>query len=446
MPSAQPPRQAAQLMQLLAARGAMPSAAIQQALGLSQPTASRLLASMGDDLVVLGCGRSTRYALPQPVGTQASQQTLWTADEAGDTHALGTLSFLAQSQIHVQADGVDVLFVPSAQQALPWFLSPLRPQGFLGRLLAQRLSGQGVPPNPEQWDVHAVLWAALHTPDAPGALWLGDLTGIPGPEVPVFAESAPGAALDAVAADVSRTLPVGSSAGGEQPKFTAVSDKGDAWLVKFSPPRGTPFGERWNDLLVAEALCSLVLSDCGHQVAEARIVQTPARTYLLSRRFDRQGLQGRKHVVSLGAAHAGFVKTRYQDWGATADALVRQHRLTAADARMLHERLHFGRLVGNTDMHSGNASVWAAGHTLHDMVKGQFVLAPVYDMLPMRWKPDPMWGLPDYQPFELDAGGVAASVLAVAHRFWHSLSGEGRISALLRDTAAVMAARMRPHD
>ena len=446
---AQPSRQAAQLTQLLAARGAMPSAAIQAALGLSQPTVSRLLASMSDALAVLGRGRSTRYALPQPVGAHASQQPIWMADAGGAPHVLGTLNFLAQSQIHVASDGVDELFVPTAQHALPWFLSPVRAQGFLGRLLAQRLAEQGVAPNPDQWDAQTVLLAALYTPDAPGAVWVGDvadLTGTAGLHVPVFIESDPGTALDAVAADVARTLPVGSSAGGEQPKFTAVSDRGDAWLVKFSPPRGTPFGERWNDLLVAEALCGLALMGCGHEAAESRIVQTPVRTFLLSRRFDRLGLRGRRHVVSLGSAHAGFVKGSYQNWGETADALVRQHRLTLTDARLLHERLHFGRLVGNTDMHSGNASLWVAGHTLQAMVRGQFALAPVYDMLPMRWKPDPMWGLPDCQPFEVDMGGARANALHAARGFWQSLSVDGRVSATLQATATAMTARMHPHD
>lgn len=270
----------------------MYSADIQRALGLSQATVSRLLVSLSDDLVVLGQGRATRYALAHPIGARASQQWVWLTDEAGVSHRLATLSFLARSQVFLAADRACVLFEPTAQLPLPWLLSSMRAQGFLGRLLAQRLAGQGLSPHPEQWDTHAVLLAALHTQDVPGALWLGETIEANGHQASRFHGADPGAELDAVATDVAKTLPIGSSAGGEQPKFTAVNEWGESWLVKFSPPRGTPFGERWNDLLVAEALCSEVLSDFGHQVAETRIVQTAARTYLLSRRFDRVGSQG----------------------------------------------------------------------------------------------------------------------------------------------------------
>ena len=48
-------------------------------------------------------------------------------------------------------------------------------------------------------------------------------------------------------------LPAGSSAGGEQSKFTCHVDD-DPVIVKFSPLRATPFGERWYDLLQLEHL------------------------------------------------------------------------------------------------------------------------------------------------------------------------------------------------
>lgn len=169
-------------------------------------------------------------------------------------------------------------------------------------------------------------------------------------------------------------------------------DDGAAYLVKFSPPQGTPFGERWHDLLCAEALSSAVLNRHGFAAAPGTIVQTATRTYLLSQRFDRCTTQGRRHVVSVGEAHAAFVKGPYGNWAQTCDALARQKRLDAHDAELAHSMLQFGRLIGNTDMHSGNASLFVKGVTLAEMVQGHFTWAPVYDMLPMRWKPDPMMG------------------------------------------------------
>jgi hypothetical protein len=43
-------------------------------------------------------------------------------------------------------------------------------------------------------------------------------------------------------------------------------------LVKFTPPRGTPFGERWHDLLWAEWLAGQVLAAHGVEVARAHVV------------------------------------------------------------------------------------------------------------------------------------------------------------------------------
>ena len=152
-------------------------------------------------------------------------------------------------------------------------------------------------------------------------------------------------------------MPLGSSAGGEQPKFPVINEQGEHLLVKFSPPRGTPFGERWSDLLCAEVLAGEVLQRHGHEAARSEIIQTSTRTYLLSRRFDRIGANGRRHVVSVGAAHMGFIKSAYTDWASTCEALVRQDRLSAQDALRAHDLLQFGRLIGNTDMHWGNAAL-----------------------------------------------------------------------------------------
>lgn len=162
------------LIHYLQSQGARTSQDIQAALKISQPTASRLLAAMSDEVIALGSGRSTRYAVAHPIGNAAAQQPIWRIGEDGQAQRVGLLSFLARSQIHIEAEGVNTLFEPSVQAELLWYLSPLRAQGFLGRLLAQGLASYGLPPAPEKWDTHAVLLAALHTHDAPGSLLLGD--------------------------------------------------------------------------------------------------------------------------------------------------------------------------------------------------------------------------------------------------------------------------------
>jgi DNA-binding Lrp family transcriptional regulator len=430
------------LIQFLQSQGAASSAEIQATLNISQPTASRLLKQLENEVVICGQGKRTRYALAVPIGQAAAQQPIWRTDETGAAECIGTLSWLAHSQIHVQADGFDAFFQAHSQALLPWYLSPLRAQGFLGRVLAQQLNALGIPANPEAWDTPFALMAALQTHDAPGALLLGTDSAATPPLPSRLPADNPAPVLDALAANVAQTLPVGSSAAGEQPKFLALNSQQEPVLVKFSPPVGTPYGERWHDLLCAEVLCAQVLQAHGFAVAQSHIVQSDSRTYLISQRVDRVGPRGRRHMVSIGAAHLGFVKEAYVNWAATADALARRDKLGAPDTKQLHALLQFGRLIGNTDMHSGNASLFVAGTSLKEIAQGTFRLAPVYDMLPMRWKPDLMLGMPDYAPFDVDLSRVDPSTRAIAQDFWQRLSAESLVSAALQAVAKAMAKRL----
>jgi hypothetical protein len=55
---------------------------------------------------------------------------------------------------------------------------------------------------------------------------------------------------------------IGSSAGGEQPKFTALRE-GHPVLVKFSPAGEGAVARRWRDLLVCESLTLHTLAGAG---------------------------------------------------------------------------------------------------------------------------------------------------------------------------------------
>ncbi|MBL8334098.1 MAG: hypothetical protein JNM08_13385, partial [Rubrivivax sp.] len=77
------------------------------------------------------------------------------------------------------------------------------------------------------------------------------------------------------------------------------------------------------------------------------------------------------------------------------------------------------------------------------LARGQGRLAPVYDMLPMRWRPDPVQGgVADYAPFEPDAAAAAGPARPVAARFWQALQAEAGVSEALRRVAAHMADRL----
>ena len=421
----------------LSARGVATSAELQAALKKSQPTVSRLLADLSSHVLTLGRGRKTRYAVARPILGQPAQQPLWWVDEAGAPRRFGTLSLLGDGSV-VHVDAID--FEDMLRDRFPWYLAPLKPQGFLGRLLAQRLAPSGLGANPESWSLEMSLFAALHLHDAPGAIVLGEPAAPAGHHrVPMDSKHA-GAALDELALDIARTLPAGSSAGGEQPKFLALMESGEHVLVKFTPPRGTPFGERWHDLLHAEAVAADVLAQHGVAVASGRIVETAQRSYLLSTRFDRIGAAGRRHAVAVGAAHQAFVAGPYGNWAATCEALARQGRLDTAAGDQARALLEFGRLIGNSDMHSGNLSLFV---DLEGLAKGRFVLAPVYDMLPMRWRPDPVTGgAAGYTAFAPDPASASGPARVPAEQFWSRLSAHPRIGRELRQVASEMARRL----
>lgn len=422
-------------LELLAALGALgiaTSPQLQAATRRSQPTLSRLLRELSAEVLTLGRGKQTRYALPKPIlGAQATQPLTW-VHEDGRAEAWGQLAFLAGDVVHVQAPGIDAI----SRGALPWFLAPLRAQGFLGRLVARHLAARGLDGNPDRWTVEQVLAAAMTLHDAPGAVVLGE-------PVPSTASASPlqPEGLDRHADAVADTLPAGSSAGGEPAKFLARDGAGRHLIVKFSPPLGTPYGDRWRDLLRAESLALSVLADWGVPVARCEVVETGRRAYLLSERFDRVGAAGRHHVVPLDAVHDAYVAGGRLHWGATCRELERQRRLPPGSGAQAESLLYFGRLIGNTDMHFGNLGLAVAPG---DAARGRFTLAPVYDMLPMRWKPDAAIGLPDYAGFAPDDLAAASPAAAPAREFWSRVAAAQGLAPALRRVATEMADRLGP--
>ena len=428
----------APLLAALRRQGVMTSPELQAALGVSQPTVSRLLARVGAEVVALGLGKRRRYALPQGLLGAPARQPLHWVHEDGRIERLGTLTALLGDRVHVEVDGSDSI----TQGQLPWWLAPLRAEGFLGRALAQRLQLHGLAADPSDWTLPQQLFAALQQPDAPGAVVLGEAQAAP---LPVAAD----AELDGLADSAAARLPAGSSAGGEQPKFLAWHAQGRdrahpgglPVLVKFSPPRGTPFGERWHDLLHLEHLALQLLSQHGVPVALPRVVHGARRTHLVSPRFDRTGAQGRLHVVPLWAVHDAFVPAARQHWAASCEQLEAQRRLPPGSAAQVQALRQFGHLIGNTDMHFGNLSLCVART---ELTRGRFTLAPLYDMLPMRWRPDASSGDLSLWPFTPEPVDLQGPARPLAALFWRRATQLADLSAPMRALAAEMAARTGP--
>ena len=78
-----------QVEDLLRRDGPLTAAALGQALGISQPSVSRLLASMGGRVVRIGRARASRYALGRDIARAGNRWPLYRIDSEGRSTALG---------------------------------------------------------------------------------------------------------------------------------------------------------------------------------------------------------------------------------------------------------------------------------------------------------------------------------------------------------------------
>jgi hypothetical protein len=234
--------------------------------------------------------------------------------------------------------------------------------------------------------------------------------------------------------------PAGSSAGGEQPKFATVLQDGDECrhvLIKFSPSLTSLEGQRWADLLHCERLALEIVQAAGIDAARSRILEADRRVFLEVDRFDRIGTLGRSSLFSLRSIDSEYVGAG-DDWAKCAGGLLRAGVISPEDAREMRWLKVFGGLIGNTDMHLGNLSFIR--------VRSRFyTLAPVYDMLPMLYRP--VSGETPRREFAphamtMDTADEWPSALQSALRFWEMASVEpgvsGEFRRICRDNLAVL--------
>lgn len=390
----------------LTLRGAAPAAELATALKVSQPTISRRLARLGSRIVRVGKGRSTHYALAREIPPLGSSWPLYRIDEQGRPHRAGTLRALQKRQWVFEPwepwptlTGGDGDFPNGLFPDLPWFLDDLRPQGFLGRAFARNYGKRlHLPPDPVRWNADDVLRALVqYGSDLPGSWVIGEAMLA---EAQSASLSPPNFIHESERESIYPRLAEaalagqwpGSSAGGEQPKFTArVGSSPDDLrhvIVKFSGNQNRREDERWADLLLAEHIAAQLLIRHGIPAARTEILRAGNRVFLESSRFDRIGTCGRRAMASLAALDAAFFGEPSAPWTAAALRLQSGGWFTREDADNLQTLWWFGSLIGNTDMHYGNTSVFLNPSR-------PLELAPSYDMLPMLYRPDPQGGLVD---------------------------------------------------
>lgn len=364
-------------------------------MGISQPTVSRSMKALGDEVVRIGSGPSIHYVL-RDTHRGFSSAPVYRITEEGTVKPLGKL-------VPVYPDGfvmeqTDNICLHS--DGLPWWLFDMRPQGYLGRAYASRFSPElGLPSNPENWSDTDVIRALLaHGHDAVGNLLIGEQARNHFVEMPLPVAVDRATAYPSLAQAVSAGDVPGSSAGGEQPKFCTYTERGHV-IVKFTAPDDNPVSERWRDLLLAEHLALRVLG------VETAVFDFGGQRFLEIPRFDRTGPLGRKGLFSLRALEAEFVGRARETWPVLVNELAKQG-CVHPDAVASTARLWaFGTLIGNTDMHHGNLSFISSHGRPYD-------LAPAYDMLPMGFAPK--------------SGGALVNTLrpvtlidAVAGEIWH---------------------------
>ena len=423
-------------------------------LGVSPPTLMRAARAAGDEVIVRGSARRSTYAARRALRGSMTPIPVYRIDEHGTAHEQGRLNLTyPDGSVLDLAEPMEwptrgLEMADGWYDGLPYPLLDMRPQGFLGRNFARNnASILQVDEDPTRWSDDDALHAlTLLGDDAPGNFILGEaafrlwLDSVRAPVEPIAPGAMAARYLELAELALSHGV-MGSSAGGEFPKFTTTrradgQDEVSHVIVKFSGNDNAEGTQRWADLLVCEHLAARVVQASLHlRASDSAIHQVGSRTFLEVVRFDRHGRHGRSGLLSLQAINAAFLGAHQAPWPVT---VLRLATLTLPRPSVLDEATvlwHFGRLIGNTDMHEGNLSFQPA-------LAGQagLRLAPVYDMVPMMYAPargvevvarrfDPQLPLPS----EARLWRVAAEA---ALEFWRRSSDDERISPGFREICA----------
>lgn len=452
-PNNQPARD--RLPTVLGRLGPVGVPALAAALQVSAPTVRRMLEELGPDVLAAGQARRRRYALRRALRGRLAPLNVYALDEAdGAAHHLGELALVQPQGCHFHSPAqiwpITSEHADGWWEGLPYMLQDMRPQGYMGRQFARlHHTWLELDPDPNRWSDDDTLVALSRAgTDLPGNLIVGDVAldqwrALRAQGLSLLPARQLGERYVQLAEQAIASGFAGSSAAGEFPKFTAQRELAGARtphvIVKFSGADQSPAVQRWSDLLVCEHLALQALSVLeGITVAASRIVQHAGRTFLESERFDRYGHWGRSAVVSLSTLDTTFIGARQPDWPVLAQRLSQLGWLHEQQARQVSLIWWFGRLIGNTDMHTGNLSLLPH--------QGQLQLAPAYDMLPMMYAPlpggelaqrafEPPWALPDQHSLWRPAGEAALS-------FWQAAASDARISDAFRAHCADNASRL----
>jgi hypothetical protein len=427
------------LLTLLRTDGPQTPASLMARLGTSQSTLLRSAKAQRETIVALGARINRKLAASRKIRGLGFEIPVFQVLPSGEVSQLGRLLALYPTMFAFVLESAPNK--PQIYPGLPFFLDDMRPQGFLGRAFGQKHSDLNLPTRILDWSHDDIAEAlALRGEDLVGNLLIGaesfkriqKLRS----EIEVIDEKKIKSQYIKHAQSAVDGQPAGSSAGGEQPKFGAVvsgtDGKAKRVLVKFSPSGDSFSAERWRDLLICESLSLEVLREHSIATAEGRIIESGGRTFLETVRFDRAGLHGRKGMLSLAALENEWI-SQGENWAVSATRLQSEKKISADDLRTIQILECFGRLIANSDRHSGNLSFfWSPEEKTAR-------LTPVYDMLPMLYAPSSggedtgkTFTLPTYEYTLLNAWKTA---LPIAIQYWQRIREDSRLSVQFKDIA-----------
>ncbi|EJB8471428.1 type II toxin-antitoxin system HipA family toxin YjjJ [Citrobacter freundii] len=414
---------------------------LRQSLAISQATFSRLV-SAHEEVVQFGKARATRYALIKPIrGTMSFP--LWRVDAQGNACKFGVV-------YPCWPQGSCLVALSSGEwqwfDGLPWYITDLRPQGFLGRAWGRAVAGYThLPDDIRLWQEDEVLYALrAYAGENTGGWIIGEdnyQRWIDAPEPIAIAHSDKVSRFQQLAEEALAGEIIGSSAGGEQPKFACCVQSvlgNQNVFVKFSAQEQSIVSVRWGDLLIAESIALSVLSGACIPASSTTVYRSDGgQVFLESARFDCVGVHGRRPIVSLESLQSEYVSSP-GSWPAVTHHLAVQGYVDADSCEQTENIWAFGRLIANSDMHAGNLSFYLSAPPM--------ALAPVYDMLPMSFAPSAAGSLRNEAvDIKVDATVSRAAweyALLLAKAFWQQVADDGRISAGFRQIARAMLEKL----
>ncbi len=416
--------------------GPATSKEIQLQTGLSQTAVARQLRNIGDGAIKLQNGRTPRYALTRNAFGGDDKLPLSMVDAHGNTVLAAYVRPLAHGGYYVEpATGMPPLLLGESKNGLykdlPYFLLDLTPQGFLGRQIAEEMSAQNndFPTDPRYWNTnHIGRYLVSNGDDLPGNFKFGQQALLRVRRKPVYTSEDD---YPELADSVMRGVIPGSSAGGEQPKFTAFCGSRLAHvIVKFSPQGDNDVARRWRDILITEYHAAEAIHAKDFPAAETRLIEKNGRLFLESQRFDRTGEYGRMSMISLQSIDAEFTGLG-SGWPQVLDALHQKDLVSWQHVFDVESLWYFGRLINNTDMHLGNLSLAIEGNV--------FRLLPLYDMCSMGFAPKSGGEVPPYnfvpsEPRRVNLADKATGhIKEMARDFWNRVANDDRISLELKN-------------